>query len=131
MGSTILAGDTCFSHAALLAARTDHPQVVAIFSQSLQNVSEKQLRILFDMQNAEINFDPSPELFQAGLQAASVLAKWDAAVYSQYPEMLKGSFAQVLHRKIISSDSVPLLGKMQQERWQALNIWYARQFSIG
>ena len=40
MGSTILAGDYCFSHSAVLATGTESPQVVAIFAQALKTVSE-------------------------------------------------------------------------------------------
>jgi len=47
LGSTILAGDYCFSRAAALAARTDSPAVVDIFAQALQRVSEGTLRGLF------------------------------------------------------------------------------------
>lgn len=44
LGSTILAGDYCFSRASQLAAETEHPQVVAHFAQTLQALSEGLLR---------------------------------------------------------------------------------------
>ena len=48
IGSTILAGDYCFSRAAQMAAQTDHPRVVATFSLALQAVSEGLLREQFN-----------------------------------------------------------------------------------
>lgn len=124
MGSTILAGDTCFSHAALLAARTDSPQVVAIFSQALQTISEKQLRNLFFQQDGKSSFDPSRELFEAGLQAASVLADLNAGVMSQLEQMVDTIYAQVLHNHLPSSDGASTLDQVHWERWQALVAWY-------
>lgn len=47
VGSTILTGDYCFSRAASMAAETESPQVVDIFSRALQQVSESSLRGLF------------------------------------------------------------------------------------
>lgn len=47
IGSTILAGDYCFSRAAQMAALTDHPRVVATFALALQGVSEGFLRQQF------------------------------------------------------------------------------------
>jgi geranylgeranyl pyrophosphate synthase len=47
IGSTILAGDYCFSRAAQMAAQTDHPRVVATFALALQTVSEGLLREQF------------------------------------------------------------------------------------
>jgi octaprenyl-diphosphate synthase len=48
LGSTILVGDYCFSRAAVLAAKSERPQVVEIFSKVLQSISESQLRSLID-----------------------------------------------------------------------------------
>lgn len=47
IGSTILAGDYCFSRAAQMAAQTDHPRVVETFALALQTVSEGLLRQQF------------------------------------------------------------------------------------
>ena len=124
MGSTILAGDTCFSHAALLAARTDSPQIVAIFSQALQLVSEKQLRNLFSLQENEHVFDPSQELFYAGLQAAAVLAGLDAQVTKQLEQIIEISSAQLLHNHLTLPDLTYQLDPVYQERWQAMVVWY-------
>jgi hypothetical protein len=40
LGGTILAGDFFFSRAAVLAARTHHPQVVKVFAELLKEVSQ-------------------------------------------------------------------------------------------
>jgi octaprenyl-diphosphate synthase len=71
VGSIILAGDYCFSRAAILAASTDHPQVVETFAEALKLVSEGHLRHFFSMSTA---YDENSELIQAGLTAARQLA---------------------------------------------------------
>src|SRR5690606_14142778 len=48
LGSTILAGDYCFSRSAELAVRTGDPVVVEIFSDALKRVSEGNLRRFFE-----------------------------------------------------------------------------------
>jgi geranylgeranyl pyrophosphate synthase len=55
IGSTILAGDYCFSRAAQMAAQTDHARVVAIFALTLQTVSEGLLREQFARGNEQTN----------------------------------------------------------------------------
>ena len=72
LGSTVLAGDFCFSRAAGLAARTDSPVVVDIFAQALQRVSEGTLRGLFNA--GEALFDVERELGLSGVAAANELA---------------------------------------------------------
>lgn len=124
MGSTILAGDTCFSHAALLAARTDSPQIVAIFSQALQLISEKQLRNLFSLQESEPIFDPSQELFYAGLQAASVLVDLEMQVAKRLEQIIKILPAQLLHSPFALPDLAYELDPAHQKRWQAFAAWY-------
>lgn len=47
VGSTILTGDYCFSRAAWMAAQTESPYVVELFSRALKQVSEESLRGLF------------------------------------------------------------------------------------
>ena len=72
VGGTVLAGDYCFSQAAVAAARTDNPQVVAIFSDVLKDLSESHLRHLFG--EAEEPLDEFPALFSSGGLAGGVLA---------------------------------------------------------
>lgn len=71
IGSTILAGDYCFSRAAQMAAQTDHPQVVATFSLALQTVSEELLREQFNPSNER--YDETRQLLESGALAAAHL----------------------------------------------------------
>ena len=72
VGGTVLAGDYCFSQAAVAAARTNHPQVVAIFSDVLKDLSESHLRHLFGA--AQEPLDEFPALFYSAGLAGGVLA---------------------------------------------------------
>lgn len=54
LGSTILAGDYCFSRASQLAAETENPRVIAHFAQTLQSVSEDLLRQEFQSSAAAL-----------------------------------------------------------------------------
>ncbi len=72
VGGTVLAGDYCFSQAAVAAARTGKPEVVAIFSDLLKDLSEAHLRHLFE--NGQGALDEFPALFQSGGLAGAVLA---------------------------------------------------------
>lgn len=72
VGGTVLAGDYCFSQAAVAAARTDNPQVVAIFSDTLKDLSESHLRHLFGETGEPL--DEFPALFYSGGLSGGVLA---------------------------------------------------------
>lgn len=82
MGGIILTGDYCFSRSAILAAQTDHVQVVELFSQALKAISEGILRNFFanretardSFPNATTLYDERLDLFVSGVQAAAVLA---------------------------------------------------------
>lgn len=83
MGGIILTGDYCFSRAAILAAQTDHVQVVELFSKALQVISEGILRTFFADRatGSEVNgagavafTNEQSELFISGVRAATVLA---------------------------------------------------------
>lgn len=73
LGSTVLAGDYCFSQSAIMAARTADPEVVAIFAKALQDVSEGQLRQIFALESASIQTNLI--LFVAGVTAAATLRR--------------------------------------------------------
>lgn len=72
VGGTVLAGDYCFSQAAVAAARTGNPVVVTIFSDLLKDLSEAHLRHLF--QASEGGLNEFPALFQSAGLAGAVLA---------------------------------------------------------
>ncbi len=75
VGATILVGDYCFSHSATLAARTNSPYVVEIFSKALKSVSEGRLRRLFNADGQMVEpYGEQEELCVAGAQAALHLA---------------------------------------------------------
>ncbi len=77
LGGTILAGDYCFSRAAVLAAQTRHPQVVTVFAELLQQVSQANLRrvIAEDGVGADHTaFDEREALLHSGATAGALLA---------------------------------------------------------
>lgn len=79
LGSTVLAGDFCFSRSAGLAAKTGSPVVVDIFAQALQHVSEGTLRGLFNTGDPALPaFDAERELCLSGVAAANELAGLNA-----------------------------------------------------
>ncbi|MCB0112771.1 MAG: hypothetical protein KDD84_01720 [Caldilineaceae bacterium] len=71
-GGTVLAGDYCFSRAAALAARTEHPQVIAIFAELLQQLSEGNLRRLFA--ETDEPFNEEEVLYRSATHAGTTLA---------------------------------------------------------
>jgi hypothetical protein len=77
LGSTILAGDYCFSRAAQLATATENPQVVAHFAQALETLSEGLLRQVFH--NPVSPDAPVPDinrtLILSGIESALLLAQ--------------------------------------------------------
>lgn len=131
MGSTILAGDYCFSHSAMLAAGSDSPKVVEIFAQALKRVSEGNLRYLFGESSYS---DENRELFIAGVEAATVLAGLSAA----HKESII-SFANDLSRAIAlsakpSARALPgtdQLPSYQRNRWQLLLLSVAAPLQNG
>lgn len=111
LGSIILAGDYCFSRSAVLAARTDEPQVVAIFADALKTVSEGHLRQLFETHTGP--FAEEEELVAAGLLAATVLAGQTADEAVQTVALSR----DLLHRGYLAPEAAPPHGR---RRWQAV-----------
>ena len=77
LGGTILAGDYCFSRAAVLASLTNHPRVVGIFAELLKEVSQANLRRVIDgecVDSEEHRADERKALFQSGALAGVQLA---------------------------------------------------------
>jgi hypothetical protein len=124
IGGAILTGDYCFSRAAQLAARTESPRVVSIFAQTLQEISEGQLRYLF---GAEANpFDERRALVTSGARAALELTTLSAAakaaaitaasslVLADSPGEAWPALAGSLDRDLTTE---------QRFRWQALAAW--------
>jgi len=122
VGGTVLAGDYCFSQAAVAAARTGMPEVVAIFSDLLKELSEVHLRHLFG--NGEDRLDELPTLFQSSGAAGALLAG-----LNEEEQQNTAEFAQGLSERFNGKPSDPrpaappmagLLVAHQQIRWQAL-----------
>lgn len=125
LGSTILAGDFCFSRSAGLAAKTDSPTVVDIFAQALQRVSEGTLRGLFEPGAAV--FDAERELCLAG-----VVAGGELAALSQQERQADQQLAALLldrlhspapHPVQLPPDLLDALTPRRAARWQALQSW--------
>lgn len=138
LGSTILAGDYCFSHAASLAVRTDSPEVVAIFSQTLQSISEDQLRTLFDAAKGDgsavtpkkQDFDASAELFRAGIRSANVLVPFSPATLAACEKAISVLIAQLLSRDTLFSAHTSGLAEIQAQRWLNLVQWLNESSSM-
>lgn len=125
LGSTILAGDYCFSRAADLAVRTQSPVVVEIFAQALKRVSEGHLRQLFQPEREP--FDENADLLHAGVVAAGALIDLDPGAQGASVE-LATLVAGLLRRPTVSPGAAPTtlfsaLQPPQQERWHELLAW--------
>lgn len=106
-GGTVLAGDYCFSRAAALAARTENPQVVAIFSELLQHLSEGNLRTLFDENSAP--FDEERVLYECAARAGATLAGLSAPQVAATVAWITDG-----KRDVVGSG----LAEFQHERWE-------------
>jgi octaprenyl-diphosphate synthase len=124
IGSTILAGDYCFSRAASMAAQTGSPRIVTLFAQALQTVSEGHLRVLFNP--AESTFDENLSLLHAGAEAAIELAGVAPARLAEYRNAA-GALADALAAPALNVQALTnLLSALpveHQTRWQALAQW--------
>lgn len=116
VGGTVLAGDYCFSQAAMAAARTGNPQVVAIFSELLKELSEAHLRRLFG-QGGDAPDDFSL-LFHSGGLAGAVLAGLDEPTQQRTADFA-ASLAQFFAAKG-QPPALDLAAAHQRPRWQSL-----------
>lgn len=128
LGGTILAGDYCFSRAAVLAAQTNHPQVVTVFAELLQELSQANLRRVISMDGFSrdpVSVDEREALFRSGASAGSLLAglsESEARLVVGYA----GSLGRLrLHdgTKTLDAESEETLDNMprpQRERWRVL-----------
>ncbi len=124
LGSTILAGDFCFSRSAELAVRTGNPAVVEIFAETLKRVSEGRLRLLFTPDGTP--FDEASELFDSGVYAAGVLAGLAAPVLAaaraQARTLASASEAQRIQINL-DKNLTDKISLSQRGRWLALVDW--------
>ena len=118
LGSTILAGDYCFSRAAGLAVRTGEAAVVEIFADALKRVSEGHLRQRFD--GALEPYDEDSELFRA--TAAMRLTRAAEETQQAILELVAGLAARLSGQLLLPSHA---LTPAQLGRWQVLLQWWS------
>jgi geranylgeranyl pyrophosphate synthase len=124
IGSTILAGDYCFSRSAQMAAHTQNPSVVALFAQALQIISEGLLRQVFHQE--EPPFDVQQALSRSGILAAVELATLDEQAKTAATELASDMVAT----GTLSAQSTGLMAQLPayyQPRWFALVEWSRQQ----
>jgi geranylgeranyl pyrophosphate synthase len=139
VGSTILAGDYCFSRAAQMAAQTDHPRVVSIFALALQNVSERLLREQFIQGNdpaqaatsdAKSKYDETHELLHSGSQAAAALVDLSDAEQQEAIHLSEELATRWTHGApgLIAGDGqINKWAETLPISWQALYHWLVHQ----
>jgi octaprenyl-diphosphate synthase len=131
-GGTVLAGDYCFSQAAAMAARTQNPAVVALFSEMLQQVSEGNLRAVMAAGSNGSgpsgpghlpHFNEQSHLYRRGAEAGAVLAGLTGEARQQVGEFSKA----LAERTEVGHNGADLRSRLegsvpefQQERWAAL-----------
>ncbi len=125
LGSTILAGDYCFSRAASLAVRTGHSTVVEIFSDALKRVSEGHLRRFFDPTAGAYNEDR--ELFVAGAAAAMHLALTPERAQAWVLQMSEALVSTPSEAVASAWPPPKSIDAYQNARWQALLTWQEPQ----
>ena len=118
VGSTVLAGDYCFSRSAAFAAQTDSPKVVTLFASALKDVSEDHLRYAFGYQSD--GHKEARVLFEAGIRTASVLTLLPAAEVEEmvYASSHLASAKNGRGGAAFQIDKFPLC---QQGRWSFVN----------
>lgn len=124
LGSTILAGDFCFSRSAELAVRTGSPAVVEIFAETLKHVSEGHLRLLFAPGSAP--YDETETLFDSGAHAAGVLAGLAAPALEAVRAQARGIAAHSMTASAamgLDKTLTRMLEPVQTARWLALLSW--------
>lgn len=118
LGGTVLVGDYCFSRAAVLAARTHNPQVVTVFANLLQELSEANLRLVINetKSSQEAIAVDRDTLLRSGALAGAMLAG-----LGQEEQAHVVRYASRLGRNLPATDSLP---PHQKERWQVVASLY-------
>jgi octaprenyl-diphosphate synthase len=128
LGGTILAGDYCFSRAAVLAARTCHPQVVTVFAELLKEISQANLRRVIVSDNDSQKTIAASErraMFHSGASAGVLLAGLsdeEQAVVVRYAEWLslQGSDDETGSLNAGAGGGLDRMPPRQRERWREL-----------
>ena len=129
LGGTILAGDYCFSRAAVLASLTNHPQVVRVFAELLKEVSQANLRRVIDeecVDSEDHRADEREALFHSGARAGVLLAGLGAeeqeivTAYASQLSRQKPGRAAPKPGAVSDETRVGKLPKYQRDRWRAV-----------
>jgi geranylgeranyl pyrophosphate synthase len=132
IGSTILAGDYCFSRAAQLAAQTDSPPIVAIFADALKQISEMQLRDLFDSQVGS-DKEQVRLLIRSGILGAAHLSRLTPSEASTIHAAVTGTLRSP-EPLTDTSEVDRLMGNLppfQRAAWEWLALWWAAARSMA
>lgn len=125
-GSVILAGDYCFSRAAILAAATESPEVVKIFANALKRISEAKLRPLLKDSKGKPYDEPPQDVVQDDL-----LLHAGVAAAAQIAKLAPGAQQTIIHATERPSLSktylLPQLPPHQQRRWRSLFDLYSSE----
>lgn len=129
LGGTILAGDYCFSRAAVLASLTNHPQVVRVFAELLKEISQANLRRVIDeecVDSEEHRADEREALFHSGARAGVLLAGLGVeeqeivAAYATRLSRKKPGHAAPMPGTVTDEIRIGELPKYQRDRWRAV-----------
>ncbi|MCC6454074.1 MAG: hypothetical protein IT328_03955 [Caldilineaceae bacterium] len=144
IGSTILAGDYCFSRAAQMAAQTEHARVVAVFALALQTVSEGLLREQFaqdyagdgnygDGNYGDGNYDETRQLLHSGAHAAALLVDLPENRQQQAVALSQelATHWAIDKRQTLSHQALTHQGEPLPEGWQTLLQWLYQQRANG
>lgn len=123
LGSTVLAGDFCFSRSAGLAARTGSPVIVDLFAGALQRVSEGSLRRIF--RPSDPPYEVDRDLCLSGIAAANELAGLPPAVRDLDQQVGAQLFDSYRAGKLAAPDApeIALLSPDRRAPWLALAAW--------
>ncbi len=132
IGSAILAGDYCFGRAARLAAQTDNPRIVALFSTALQDISENNLRALFESYAAATDTASAGRhsiLLRSGAAAGLELSDLTAQDRRTVLQLVARSAENQRNAQVspvtLDADLLAALPRAHQERWRALQRRFA------
>jgi hypothetical protein len=124
LGSTVLAGDFCFSRSAGLAAKTGSPVIVDLFASALQHVSEGSLRRLF--RPSEPPYDEDRELCLSGIAAANELTGLPPharALDQQLGARLLDAYRSGLSLSTDAAAEFAYIAADRRPQWRALVAW--------
>ncbi len=125
-------GDYCFGRAARLAAQTDNPRIVALFSTALQDISENNLRVLFDNRTDTTGAASAGRLgilLRSGAAAGLELSDLSAQERQTVLQLVARSAEKQRNAQAspvsFDADLLAALPVPHQERWRALQRRFA------